>query len=120
MNKRQLKTAPIEQRYHSAFHYYNATNDLDKGKPFTPDMKVGRLNLFDILNDAFLGTYREVFNAWDPKESKVFTFLKTAYAWLIGVKKNNTQTLLTLQLIPVDPKQDDVFVELRRLKENGN
>lgn len=120
MNKRQLKIVPVKQRYNSVFRHYNATNDLDKGKPSKPEIKVGRLNLFDILNDAFLGTYREVFNAWDPKESKVFTFLKTAYAWLIQVAKNNAKAPLTLQLIPIDPKQNDVFVEMRRPTENGN
>ncbi|GAB5526452.1 MAG: hypothetical protein Roseis2KO_43240 [Roseivirga sp.] len=116
MNKRQLKTSSVEQRQNNGYYHPDTADDHNQRKSVSSELKIGNPNLFDILNNAFLGTYREVFNAWDPTESKVFTFMKTVCDWLTHMEQNSAKTPLTLQLIPIDPQQDDTLIEMKRLQ----
>ncbi len=120
MNKRQLKIANINQKKSNSFHHYYAANSIDGRKLVLTNLKVSKSNLFDILNNSILGTYREVFNAWNQVTSKVFTYLKTVCNRFTLNTRKDKQSPLLLQLIPIDTKQEDVFVEMKRPEEYGN
>ena len=121
MNRRQIKIADINHKKSNLHHHhYYATNSVDGRSLALTDLKVSKPTLFDILNNSIFGTYREVFNAWNQVTSKVFTYLKTVCNRLIPNTRNDKQVSLLLQLIPIDTKQEDVFVEMKRLEEYGN
>ncbi|MBO3697890.1 hypothetical protein [Roseivirga sp. E12] len=93
---------------------------MKRRKPVSSDLKISKPNQFDILNHSILGPFREVFNAWSQITSKVFTHARTVFRELTGSQKDKKQARLLLQLIPIDPKKEDVFVEIRRPEDYGN
>lgn len=114
MKKRQDKIARTAQRRNSKLHHLLAANGVDGSNSLTTQYKTREHSRFDVINKAFLGTHREVFNAWDPTESKVFTFLKTVYDRMMHPEGNMKQ----LQLIPIDPRQEDSSDALKNCHES--
>jgi len=108
MKKRQDKIVRTAQKQNSKLHHLFAANSVDGSNSLTTHYNTSEPARFDVVNKAFLGTHREVFNAWDPTESKVFTFLKKVYDRLVHPEGNMKQ----LELIPIDPREDNILVEV--------
>lgn len=119
MNRRQIKIADINHKKSNLHHHYYATNSVDGRSLALTDLKVSTSTLFDILNNSILATYREVFNAWNQVTSKVFHYLKTVCNQSKTNTKTDDQGPYLLQLIPVDTKQEGVFVQLKRPEDHG-
>lgn len=119
MNRRQIRIANIDQMRSNLLHHYYATNSVDGRSLALTDLKVSKSTLFDILNNSILSTYREVINAWNQVTSKVFNYLKTVCNRSKTNTKTDDQGPYLLQLIPVDTRQEGVFVQLKRPEDHG-
>lgn len=119
MKKRKHTTAPTGQKQSNVIHHNYATNSARLRGLVLNRYKTCEATFIDILNNTFLGTFREVFNAWNQVESKFFIFLNTVCNRFVHLEKNHKQSPIAHQLIPIDLKQEDVFAQIRRLKEYG-
>ncbi len=102
MNTRQHKIVHIEQK---------------ERNPISARPETSKSHLFDRLN-TILGNYHEVFDAWNPAESRIFTYLKTVSNRLTKLLKINRKELLLLQLIPIDANQESELIGIRELEEH--
>jgi len=95
-------------------------NDATKRQPNEGQSETNRYFRFDLIRNDILGLYREVFNAWDTSESKIFSYRKSPFTFLGSLFNRKKQAPMSLQFIPIKENAAHKSIHQKQMEQHGN